>query len=75
MSLFVIYGKRTRPWIDEHNKYHEPDKKFAALDGKGMRVTKLENAETYVEYEDAQEIIDKRGAKNGVEFQIRRVND
>lgn len=63
---YLIYGKRTRP-INGGG----PDAKFAALDAKGHRVTKLANAMSYAEKEDAQAIIDKMGL-DGCEFEIRK---
>lgn len=63
---YLIYGKRTC-LVNGGG----PDKKFAALDAKGHRVTKLANAMSYAEKEDAQAIIDKMGL-DGCEFEIRK---
>lgn len=63
---YLIYGKR----ICLVNG-GGPDKKFAALDAKGHRVTKLADAMSYAEKEDAQAIIDKMGL-DGCEFEIRK---
>ena len=63
---YLIYGKRTS-FVNGHG----PDKKFAALDAKGHRVTKLSNAMSYATKEDAQAIIDKVGL-DGCEFEIRK---
>ena len=63
---YLIYGKRTC-LINGGG----PDKKFAALDAKGHRVTKLADAMSYAEKEDAQAIIDKMGL-DGCEFEIRK---
>lgn len=63
---YLIYGKRTC-LVNGGG----PDKKFAALDAKGHRVTKLAGAMSYAEKEDAQAIIDKMGL-DGCEFEIRK---
>lgn len=63
---YLIYGKRTC-LVNGGG----PDKKFAALDAKGHRVTKLADAMSYAEKEDAQVIIDKMGL-DGCEFEIRK---
>lgn len=63
---YLIYGKRTC-LVNGSG----PDKKFAALDAKGHRVTKLADAMSYAEKEDAQAIIDKMGL-DGCEFEIRK---
>lgn len=63
---YLIYGKRTC-LVNGGG----PDKKFAALDAKGHRVTKLVDAMSYAEKEDAQVIIDKMGL-DGCEFEIRK---
>lgn len=63
---YLIYGKRTC-LVNGGG----PDKKFAALDAKGHRVTKLADAMSYAEKEDAQAIIDKMGLDD-CEFEIRK---
>lgn len=63
---YLIYGKRTC-LVNGGG----PDKKFAALDAKGHRVTKLADAMSYAEKEDAQAIINKMGL-DGCEFEIRK---
>lgn len=63
---YIIYGKRT-----ESINGYGPDAKFAALDSRGKRVTKLTEAMTYATREDAQSIIDKH-SKEGVIFEIRK---
>lgn len=63
---YLIYGKRTC-LVNGGG----PDKKFAALDAKGHRVTKLADAMSYAEKEDAQAIIDKMGL-DSCEFEIRK---
>lgn len=63
---YLIYGKRTC-LVNGGG----PDKKFAALDAKGHRVTKLADAMSYAEKEDAQAIIDKMGL-DCCEFEIRK---
>lgn len=63
---YLIYGKRTC-LVNGGG----PDKKFAALDSRGHRVTKLADAMSYATKEDAQTIIDKLGL-DGCEFEIRK---
>lgn len=63
---YLIYGKRNVAINGEG-----PDKKFAALDSRGYRVSKLANAMSYATKEDAQEMIDKMG-REGCEFEIRK---
>ena len=72
MAEWLIYGKRTEPWWDSHNKMRKPDKTFRALDAKGIRVNKLEDAMSYATKEDAEEVIAKKGTKKGVILEVRR---
>lgn len=77
MPQYLIYGKHLTPWIDSKGKIREPDKTFRALDARGVRVTKLDNAMSYATKEDAQEVLDKPGTKarikrEEVTFQIRK---
>ena len=77
MSQWLIYGKHLTPWIDSKGKLREPDKIFRALDARGVRVTKLDNAMSYATKEDAQEVLDKPGTKARIEkgeviFEVRR---
>lgn len=77
MNEYLIYGKHIKPWIDSKGKMREPDSRFAALDARGVRVSRLNNAMSYATKEDAQEILDKPATKaridNGeVIFEIRR---
>ena len=77
MAQWLIYGKHLTPWIDSKGKLREPDKTFRALDARGVRVTKLDNAMSYATKEDAQEVLDKPGTKARVEkgeviFEVRR---
>ena len=77
MAEYLIYGKHLTPWIDSKGKLREPDKTFRALDARGVRVTKLDNAMSYATKEDAQEVLDKPGTKTRIKreeviFQIRK---
>lgn len=63
---YLIYGKRTC-LVNGHG----PDKKFAALDSKGRRVTKLSAAMSYATKKDAQAVINAMGL-DGCEFEIRK---
>lgn len=77
MPQYLIYGKHLTPWIDSKGKSREPDKTFRALDARGVRVTKLDNAMSYATKEDAQEVLDKPGTKARIEkgeviFEVRR---
>lgn len=70
---YLIYGKRIKPWRDEHKKMHEPDARFAALNAKGERVTKKEDAFEFATKEDAQEYLDAhKGTRTDVVFEIRK---
>ena len=73
MTSWLIYGKRTGL---SHKGKPVFDTYFRALDSKGCRVTKLQDAMSYATKEDAQEILDKFVAKNIIEqglvqFEIR----
>lgn len=68
MSEYLIYGKRQGQLIDGVPTY---DKTFRALDSRGKRVIKLDQAMSYATKEDAQEIIDKKGRPDCI-FEIRK---
>lgn len=71
---WAIYGKRTKPIRNtETNELMGPDSRFAALDYKGVRVSKLENAGTFAEKSDAEEYLANHPVRDGVEIEIRRV--
>lgn len=77
MSQYLIYGKHLTTWIDKKNKKREPDKTFRALNARGVRVNRLDDAMSYATIEDAQEVLNRPGpqarlSKGEVEFQIRR---
>ena len=77
MAEYLIYGKHLKNWVDSKGKWHEPDSRFAALNAKGCRVSRLDQAMSYATKEDAQAVLDKPGTKlridNGeVCFDIRR---
>ena len=77
MPQYLIYGKHLTPWIDKKKKIREPDKTFRALNARGMRVMRLDDAMSYASIEDAQAILDKPGTKARIEkgevaFEIRR---
>ena len=74
---FLIYGKHLTSWQDKNNKWRDPDSRFAALDARGCRVSRLDQAMSYATREDAQEVLDKPGTKARIErgevcFDIRR---
>ena len=74
MSYFV-YGKRTMPWYNKDTKkMNEPDKTFRALNGRGIRVNKLEEACVFAEKADAQEFIDSHFWREGTKLEIRKKN-
>ena len=68
MPEYLIYGKRQGQYV---NGFPTVDKTFRALDGFGMRVTKLDDAMSYATREDAQEIVDKYGRDDCI-FEIRK---
>lgn len=73
MAQYIIYGKRTEPWYNsETHEHNEPDKGFAALDYKGIRVSKLKDAYFYDSREEAQEYLDTKAPRNGAVFEIRK---
>lgn len=72
MAEWLIYGRRSKPWIDKNHKVHKPDKTFRALNAKGVRVNKLNEAFSYATKEDAQERIDKAHPREGVILEIRK---
>lgn len=37
--MFFIYAKMEKPWKDYHGKWHDPDKRFSAIDGAGQQVS------------------------------------
>lgn len=57
MATFAIYGKRTGLIVNGVPIY---DKQFRALDYRGIRVSKLEQAGTYATKEDAQKVVDEK---------------
>lgn len=57
---YIIYGKRPG------------DRKFKALDGKGIQVKHLADSMVYAEKSDAQDILNKYG-KDDCQFDIRPV--
>lgn len=68
---YLIRGKRTKRWYDSDKKqWNEPDKRFAALDYYGKRVSRLEQAGTFAEKSDAQDWIDSHKWRDGVELKI-----
>lgn len=71
MPTYLIRGKRTKRWYNEEtHQWVEPDKRFAALDYDGKRVTKLENAGTFAEKADAENWINSHKWRDGVELKI-----
>lgn len=71
---YLIYGKHTKEWWDGKMR-QPPDKTFRAINYKGVRVTKLEDAGSFATREDAQEFLDKHAdpKRNDVAFEIRKV--
>lgn len=74
---FLLYGKHMKPWKDKKGKLREPDSRFAALDARGRRVSRLDQAMSYATKEDIQEILDRPGVKARIErgevaFDIRK---
>ena len=77
MSEFLIYGKHLTTWVDSKGKWHDPDSRFAALNARGVRVSRLADAMSYATKEDAQEVLNKPGIKARIDrgeicFDIRR---
>ena len=75
MPTYLIYGKHTKEWWNREKRRREPaDKTFRAIDWKGVRVTKLENAASFASKEDAQEYLDKHAdpSRDDVAFEIRK---
>lgn len=69
----LVYGKRTQRWYDSDKKnWNEPDKKFAALNANGQRVTKLNDAFAFATKEDAEQWIKSHDWREGVELEIRK---
>lgn len=69
---WLIYGKRTKPYISKSGNLFEIDKKFAPLDWKGFRVTKKSDAFEYATKEDAQDRLDKIKSVDGAVFEVRK---
>lgn len=72
---YLIYGKHTKEWWNkQRRRWEDPDKTFRAIDYKGVRVTKLENAASFATKEDAQDYLDKYADPNrdDVAFEIRK---
>lgn len=77
MSEWLIYGKHIKPWQDKNNKWRDPDSRFAALDAKGCRVSRLDQAMSYATKEDALEVISRPETQQRVDrgevcFELRR---
>lgn len=70
---YILYGKRTGKLVNGEPVY---DKTFRALDYFGKRVTKLEQAGTYAERADAEDVIKRRCRelidKGLIEIEIRK---
>lgn len=71
---WLIYGKRTEPWYNEDTReWNEPDTTFRALDAKGIRVNKLEDAFAFAEKQDAEDFLkSQKYLKKGAVFEIRK---
>lgn len=77
MGEWLIYGKHTKSWQDKTNRWRDPDARFAALDGKGCRVSRLDQAMSYATKQDALEVISRPETQAKVDrgevcFEIRR---
>lgn len=81
MTAYCVYGKRTAPehWDSISRSMIPQDKQFRAVNDRGVRVNKLEEAIMFASKEDAQEWLNKKlegsGAKDGVVWDIRKVNN
>lgn len=64
---YIIYGKRTKEVIGGG-----PDKNFAALNGNGVRVSRLKDARVYDSKEEAQSVINAMNIKDGVILEVRK---
>lgn len=73
---YALYGKRSVAIPNtETGELMGPDKTFRALNEKGVRVNKLEDAFVFYTREDAEEFMNKHTYKPGVEVEIRKVKD
>lgn len=78
---YFVYGKRTSPehWDNGRRCIIPQDTCFRALNVRGERVMKLEQAIPFATREDAQAWLDeklaKRGHIEGAVFEIRKVKD
>ncbi len=74
MGQYLVYGKRTEAiYNTDTHKYMGPDSSFRAINEKGERVTKLDDAFSFATKEDAQDFLNAHKPKQGVVFEIRKV--
>lgn len=72
---YAVYGKRNA-WVDTvTHKSHEADARFAALNEKGERVSRLSDALIFYSKEDAKEWIDSHSWRPEANIEIRKVKD
>lgn len=74
MSVWLIYGKRNG-FIENGKPIY--DRTFRALDSRGIRVNRLENAMAYATKKDAEEILNKPAIQENIKkglvvFEIRK---
>lgn len=75
---YFVYVKRTAPehWNSQRREFIPQDTQFRAINDKGVRVSKLEQAMMFESKEEASEWmqskIDKRGLVDGVVWEVRK---
>ena len=72
--MFFIYAKMEKPWKDYHGKWHDPDKRFSAIDGAGQQVSRLAQACEFTTREDAKNFIESHNWRDGIKLEIRKRN-
>ena len=80
MANYAVYAKRIKPWRNYKGEYFEPDKCFRALDGNGIRVTKLVDAMVFATKEDAIEWVEYKSKHSSLgkinpdwEWEVRKI--
>lgn len=73
MGCYFIYGKRTkeRHWNNYRRCWIPQDTQFRAINSKGIRVNKLEDAIPFATKEDAEEFLANHKFYEGVITEIR----
>lgn len=72
--MFFIYVKMEKPWKDYDGKWHDPDKRFSAIDGSGQQVSRLEKACGFQNKKDAIDFIESHNWRDGCRLEIRKRN-